>query len=321
MPSDPQNNFRPGDDENVILRKILDRLSGISGSGGASTSYVDAGDAAALAAAKAYTDAAIRYDSTNLNVFMGPNAGLLLTTGISETAAGVGALRQVTSGNGNSAFGQNALQQDTSGANNEAFGTSALKFLTTGSDNAGFGASALQTNTTGSKNIGVGTQALFDLNIVANDGSGNNTAIGYNTGRGIVTGINNTVLGANVTGLGAALSNNVILADGSGVIRLQFDNLGVGTFSGDLIFPAGKVIKITSGANQRAGNLTLVGGTVTVANTTVTANTIVILTRKTAGGALGATTTYTVSAGVSFTVTSVSGTDTSTFSYLLIEVP
>lgn len=81
------------------------------------------------------------------------------------------------------------------------------------------------------------------------------------------------------------------------------------------------LFSVTSGANQRAGNAVLVGGTVTVANTTVTANTIVMLTRKTSGGTIGTAITYTVIAATSFTITSDSVLDTSTFSYFLIEVP
>lgn len=90
---------------------------------------------------------------------------------------------------------------------------------------------------------------------------------------------------------------------------------------GGVTIPTAKTLSIQSGANQRAGNLTLVAGTKTTANTTVTANTIVMLTKKTDGGTLSPDITYTVSAGVSFTVNSASALDTSTFSYLLIEVP
>jgi hypothetical protein len=92
------------------------------------------------------------------------------------------------------------------------------------------------------------------------------------------------------------------------------------TATGAIAQTLGATFTIPSGANQRAGNATLVGGTIEVANTTVTANTVIILALKTAGGTPGAL-TYTLSAGVSFTITSDSGTDTSTVSYLLIEVP
>jgi hypothetical protein len=71
----------------------------------------------------------------------------------------------------------------------------------------------------------------------------------------------------------------------------------------------------------RRGNATLVGGTVTVSNATVTANTIVMLTRKTSGGTIGTAVTYTLSAGTSFTINSDNVLDTSTFSWNLQEVP
>jgi len=70
----------------------------------------------------------------------------------------------------------------------------------------------------------------------------------------------------------------------------------------------------------RTGNATLIGGTLTVANATVTANTAVIFSRKTAGGTIGDL-TYTTIAGTSFTLTSSSGTDTSTVSWNLVEIP
>lgn len=84
---------------------------------------------------------------------------------------------------------------------------------------------------------------------------------------------------------------------------------------------AGGTLSFSSGTNQRAGNAVLVGGTVTVSNTTVTANTVVVLTRKTSGGTIGTAITYTLSAGASFTINSDSVIDTSTFSYILLEVP
>lgn len=100
--------------------------------------------------------------------------------------------------------------------------------------------------------------------------------------------------------------------------RINFSEVLV---SGTLAMPTGAILSVASGTNQRAGNATLVGGTVTVSNTTVTANTIVLLTRKTSGGTIGTAITYTLSPGASFTVTSDNVLDTSTFSYLLVEVP
>lgn len=82
---------------------------------------------------------------------------------------------------------------------------------------------------------------------------------------------------------------------------------------------AGKGLQLKSGTGARAGNAVLVGGTVTVTNTTVTANTVVLMNIKTAGGTLG-TLSYTLSAGASFTINSSSAIDTSTVSYMLIEL-
>lgn len=80
-----------------------------------------------------------------------------------------------------------------------------------------------------------------------------------------------------------------------------------------------KGLTYKSGTGARTGNATLVGGTVTVTNTSITANTIVIMNRKTIGGTVG-NMSYTLSAGASFTINSSSGTDTSVISYELVEL-
>lgn len=103
--------------------------------------------------------------------------------------------------------------------------------------------------------------------------------------------------------------------------KLRISSTGdVTVTGGGIIFATvAKGITYKSGTGARAGNATLVAGTVTVTNTTVTANTIVMLTRKTAGGTLG-NITYTVSAGASFTINSDNALDTSIISYVLYEV-
>jgi hypothetical protein len=85
-----------------------------------------------------------------------------------------------------------------------------------------------------------------------------------------------------------------------------------------VVTSAGKGIKIKEGSNARMGNATLVAGTVTVSNTSVTANTRIFLQHATTGGTPGHL-TYTKSAATSFTITSTSGTDTSTVDWLLVE--
>jgi hypothetical protein len=81
---------------------------------------------------------------------------------------------------------------------------------------------------------------------------------------------------------------------------------------------AGGGISIKEGANARMGVATLAAGTVTVANTSVTANTRVATFRQAAGGTLGQL-SVTKNAGVGFTITSSSNTDTSVVAWVLFE--
>ncbi|MFJ7238210.1 glycosyl hydrolase family 28-related protein [Streptomyces olivaceus] len=77
-------------------------------------------------------------------------------------------------------------------------------------------------------------------------------------------------------------------------------------------------IAIAEGANARMGVATLAAGTVTVANTSVTANTRVLPIRQAAGGTLGHL-SVTKTPGTGFTITSSSNADTSVVAWLLLE--
>lgn len=113
-----------------------------------------------------------------------------------------------------------------------------------------------------------------------------------------------------------------IKRNGAGLdFRLADDSAYATITSGNHTMATAALLSVTSGTDQRAGDAVLVGGTVTVANTTVTANTRVFAQRKAAGGTIGMSLTYTVSASTSFTITSDNILDTSTYSYILIEVP
>lgn len=78
-------------------------------------------------------------------------------------------------------------------------------------------------------------------------------------------------------------------------------------------------LKITEGSNARQGVATLVAGSVVVANTSVTASSRIQLTSNTDGGTPGWLRNSARSAGVSFTITSSSATDTSTVAYTITE--
>lgn len=86
-----------------------------------------------------------------------------------------------------------------------------------------------------------------------------------------------------------------------------------------VISGTGKGVQIKGGANGRIGRATLVAGTVVVANTTVTANTNIYLTCRTPGGTPGFLRVSAITNGVSFTILSSSGTDTSIVNWLLVE--
>jgi len=93
------------------------------------------------------------------------------------------------------------------------------------------------------------------------------------------------------------------------------------TVAGDIsITTAGNGLEIKQGLNARLGTAILVGGTVTVPNTSVSANTrIFAFTQNPNAGTPGALYTSAIVPGTSFTINSTSGLDTSTFSWLLIE--
>lgn len=91
------------------------------------------------------------------------------------------------------------------------------------------------------------------------------------------------------------------------------------TFPGDVIIgTAGKGFEIAEGSNARMGVATLVAGSATVANTSVTANTRIFYSRQAAGGVTG-NLSCSKSAGVSFTLSSSSVLDTSTIAWELKE--
>lgn len=82
---------------------------------------------------------------------------------------------------------------------------------------------------------------------------------------------------------------------------------------------AGKGLRIKEGSNAKMGTAVLVGGTVTVSTTAVTANSRIFLTCQLLGGTAGALRVTSRTASTSFVVTSSSGTDTSTIAWMMME--
>jgi hypothetical protein len=179
------------------------------------------------------------------NVALGAYTLDKINSGDNNTALGYHTLRNTTIGNNNTGVGCEAVWTNTEGLRNTGVGYQTAYSNTLGLNNTAIGVQALYTNstsdsnsalgyralysTTGEANLGCGAFALFD-----NAGGTYNVAVGYNTGRGITTGNYNTIIGSQVTGLAAGLSNYVIIADGQGNQRIIVNNSGDAEINGDL---------------------------------------------------------------------------------------
>ncbi|MFH1005561.1 MAG: hypothetical protein V1781_08770 [Bacteroidota bacterium] len=186
--------------------------------------------------------------SSNLNVFVGYQAGYSNTTGNNNTAIGYLSLRTNISsynntaigvqslysntGNGNTAIGYQALRTNTAN-DNTAIGLQALSSNAGGAQNTATGTYALVSNTTGNYNTANGYRALW-----SNQTGSNNTAIGYeslrtntggnNTATGFYSLLSNTT-GSNNTANGrSSLFNNTTGANNVAVGYQAGDNLTSG---------------------------------------------------------------------------------------------
>jgi hypothetical protein len=102
--------------------------------------------------------------------------------------------------------------------------------------------------------------------------------------------------------------------DTTAVLAFSVDANGQATIGNQ-----GAGLTIKSGSNCKIGTAVLVGGTVTVSNTSVTASSLILLTAQVAGGTQGQLSIGTVVAGTSFDINSSSALDTSTIGYMIVE--
>ncbi len=105
-----------------------------------------------------------------------------------------------------------------------------------------------------------------------------------------------------------------LVIDGSNGSYVRLVSNGSNAWTGSASLPV--VPRTTASVTPaKTGTAVLVAGTVTVADTSVTVNSVIRCTNKTAGGTVGVPFVSARSAGTSFTITSTSGTDTSTVQY------
>lgn len=171
---------------------------------------------------------ALAVNSANNCIAIGTDSQGLNTSGVENISIGTATLASNLTGQDNFVAGHSAMVSNVDGSYNVAIGLDAFATNVSGAQSVAIGTFALR-NATNNLNTAVGVSTLQNLT------SGDlNTAYGWSTGLGITTGRANTILGANVTGLAPTLSNNIILADGDGHVRMQTDSTGLSTLFGNV---------------------------------------------------------------------------------------
>ena len=112
-------------------------------------------------------------------------------------------------------------------------------------------------------------------------------------------------------GSGAASLDTIVGRSAAGIWAVLTGSLAVTT--------VGQGLQIKEGTNAKMGTAVLAAGTVTVANTAVTATSRIFVCTQVGAGTPGAVFVNTRTPGTSFVIKSTSATDTSTVAYLIVE--
>jgi hypothetical protein len=220
----------------------------------------------------------------NYNVVVGDEAGTALTTGDGNVAVGFNALAQedehglnVAIGNGalyaqnagvdayNTAVGYSAGFAVTTGTLNTLIGGLAGDALTTGDSNTAIGYVSLSSDTKGERAVAVGEGALFTQNFTS-ETNNYNTAVGYNAGYAITTGIRNVLIG----GLAGDALQDADFNVGVGYGALSADTLGSGSVAiGDFTLVNQNFTSATTTYNTAVGYAAGVSVTTGIQNTLI----------------------------------------------------
>jgi len=247
--------------------------------------------------------------------------GSIVSGAASNTALGAYAMYSNVSGDANTAIGNEALYSMTDGYENTFVGDLSGNSLSTGSYNTGIGSYALDSTETGNYNTAVGYGAE------CNFPSGSyNTILGAQAYvGGNLSGANNTVLGARVNAFGNR-SNHIYLGDGSGNMRLVFNDSGDAVLGGSTTYPTFSGFKLDvlgSGRFSQALTLTTIANATTDTDRFLVSDSGVIKYRTGAEilsdiGAQAALTNPITGTGTSGQVAYWSGTNTQTGSANLL---
>ena len=168
--------------------------------------------------------------------------------------------------------------------------------------------------------IGTGADAFTQVTFAANTfpaKSSTGNLVAKTITDAALTVLDDTTVGAMVDTLGGAA------ATGSGGLARATSPVlvtpQIGAATGTSVSLSGTTSLLNTGAAATCGELTLVAGAKTVSTTSATSTCLIFFQRKTVGGTIGFATTYTINAGVSFTVTSDSALDTSVYAWRILE--
>jgi len=161
-----------------------------------------------------------------------------------------------------------------------------------------------------------GAGAAFQGNVAAASAVLTQAAAGSEALGVLVTGDSNRRLSVHADG-----SLNWGSGGGAADVSLSRQSAGIlQILTGDLdIATIGNGLRIKEGTNARMGTAVLVAGTVTVANTSITAATRLFLTCQVLGGTQGILRVAGRTVGTQFIITSSNAADTSTVAWLLVE--
>ena len=205
----------------------------------------------------------------NYNVVVGDEAGTAITTGDENTFIGYTSGDAVTTATGNTAVGFSTLTTNVLGSRSVAVGRAALQVqnpasatnmyntavgfaagesVTTGTENTLIGALAGDALTDSDRNVALGYSALGAeilgqystaigwnaLGVQSNSSAANalNTAVGYNAGGAVTTGVNNTLIGGLAgDAITTGLENTAVGRGALGASTTGQENVAVGSLA------------------------------------------------------------------------------------------
>ncbi len=288
-------------------------FTGKGGTGGAGTAGGNGGTAQ-LVGGTAGTGSASAGNGGPANVSGGSAGSFAGSAGGNVSLVAAGGSSTGSGGNGGTAVvtGANA------GGDNSADRNGGSVTITSGTSKGSANGAAININL-GAGGLGTGSVGATGGAFTVSGGSG---GAGSATGGG-GGGLNfNAGVGGNSTAPGAGgeiIFKTAATTSLTEHFRIKNNGECVVTAGNLEIATAGNGLQIKGGSNCKVGTATLVAGTATVSNTTVTANSRIFVTSNTDGGTPGWLRVSAKVNSTSFTITSSSATDTSTVAWMIVE--